>query len=93
MSIIDNLDAQLWVERYRPTKVEDTILPDRIKNVLREYATSKQIRSYTAIGSAGSGKTRSLVNVLSRLRDAQGHRLHLNAQKIHTLLKEELILF
>lgn len=31
MSIIDNLEATLWVERYRPKCVADTILPDRIK--------------------------------------------------------------
>lgn len=67
MSIIDNLDAQLWVEKYRPRCVEDTILPDRIKNVLREYATSKQVRSYTAIGSAGSGKTSSARALLEEL--------------------------
>jgi hypothetical protein len=33
MSIIDNLESQLWVEKYAPQCVEDTILPDRIKNV------------------------------------------------------------
>ena len=28
MSIIDNLESQLWVEKYAPQCVEDTILPD-----------------------------------------------------------------
>ena len=67
MSIIDNLESQLWVEKYAPQCVEDTILPDRIKNVLREYATSKQVRSYTAIGSAGSGKTSSAKALLKEI--------------------------
>ena len=67
MSIIDNLEATIWVERYRPKCVADTILPDRIKNVLKEYADSKQVRSYTAIGSAGSGKTSSARALLEEI--------------------------
>lgn len=67
MSTIDNLEEKLWVERYRPKCVADTILPERIKSVLEEYATSKQVRSYTAIGTAGSGKTSSARALLEEL--------------------------
>lgn len=31
MSLIDNLESQIWTEAYRPHCVEDTILPERIK--------------------------------------------------------------
>ncbi len=39
-------------------------------------------KSFFLFAGAGSGKTRSLVNVLSRFRDEQGEKLYLNAQKI-----------
>ncbi len=39
-------------------------------------------KSFFLFAGAGSGKTRSLVNILSRFREEQGERLHLNAQKI-----------
>lgn len=81
MNIIDNLESKLWVEKYAPLCVEDTILPERIKSVLREYVKSGQIRSYTAIGSPGSGKTSStkaLLNEMDLLEDS----LFINASEV-----------
>ena len=33
----------LWVERYRPTIVEDCILPDSIKNVFQGFVSQQEI--------------------------------------------------
>lgn len=47
----------LWVEKYRPRKVEDCILPDSIKSTFLEYVSRKEIPNLLLSGSAGVGKT------------------------------------
>ena len=47
----------LWVEKYRPAKVEDCILPDGIKKTFQEYVNRKEIPNLLLSGSAGVGKT------------------------------------
>jgi len=47
----------LWVEKYRPNKVEDCILPENIKTTFQEYVNRKQIPNLLLAGSAGVGKT------------------------------------
>ena len=47
----------LWVEKYRPAKVEDCILPDAIKKTFQEYVNRKEIPNLLLSGSAGVGKT------------------------------------
>ena len=47
----------LWVEKYRPQKVEDCILPDTIKTTFQEYVNRKEIPNLLLSGSAGVGKT------------------------------------
>lgn len=47
----------LWVEKYRPAKVEDCILPDAIKTTFQEYVNRKEIPNLLLSGSAGVGKT------------------------------------
>lgn len=66
-NFIDNLENELWVEKYRPHCVADTILPQRIKAFLQECADNKTLKNYTAIGDAGSGKTSSAKALLEEL--------------------------
>jgi DNA polymerase III delta prime subunit len=47
----------LWVEKYRPHKIEDCILPDALKNTFQEYVNRKEIPNLLFAGSAGVGKT------------------------------------
>lgn len=47
----------LWVERYRPKKIEDCILPDRLKKVFQGYVNTKTVPNLMLTGSAGVGKT------------------------------------
>ena len=47
----------LWVEKYRPHKIEDCILPDSIKTTFQEYVNRKEIPNLLLAGSAGVGKT------------------------------------
>jgi len=50
-------DQILWVEKYRPRKVEDCILPDSIKTTFQEYVDRKEIPNLLLSGSPGVGKT------------------------------------
>ena len=47
----------LWVEKYRPQKVADCILPERLKKVFQEYVNKKSIPNLMLTGTAGVGKT------------------------------------
>ena len=51
------MEHLLWVEKYRPAKVEDCILPDTIKTTFQEYVNRKEIPNLLLSGSAGVGKT------------------------------------
>jgi len=47
----------LWVEKYRPRKIEDCILPERLKKPFQEYVNQNQIPNLLLTGGAGVGKT------------------------------------
>jgi DNA polymerase III delta prime subunit len=51
------MEHLLWVEKYRPSKVEDCVLPDAIKSTFQEYVNKKEIPNLLLSGSAGVGKT------------------------------------
>ena len=51
------MEQLLWVEKYRPQKVEDCILPDAIKSTFLEYVARKEIPTLLLSGTAGVGKT------------------------------------
>jgi DNA polymerase III delta prime subunit len=51
------MSEYLYVEKYRPHKIEDCILPDRLKKVFQEYVTEGNIPNLMLTGSAGCGKT------------------------------------
>jgi len=50
-------DHMLWVEKYRPKKIEDCILPDSLKATFQEYVNRKEIPNLLLSGTAGVGKT------------------------------------
>lgn len=52
-----NENEFLWTEKYRPTRVKDTILPQRIKTVFEDIIKSGNIPHLLLSGTAGVGKT------------------------------------
>lgn len=50
-------EHMLWVEKYRPQKIEDCILPEAIKTTFQEYVNRKEIPNLLLSGTAGVGKT------------------------------------
>jgi len=51
------MSEYLLCEKYRPHKVEDTILPYRIKKVFQDYVKEGNIPNLMLTGPAGCGKT------------------------------------
>jgi len=47
----------LWVERYRPNTIEDTILPEKLKAVFQKFVDQDNIPNLLLTGRAGIGKT------------------------------------
>ena len=50
-------EHMLWVEKYRPQKIEDCILPDALKKTFQEFVNRKEIPNLLFCGTAGVGKT------------------------------------
>jgi DNA polymerase III delta prime subunit len=51
------LEEFLYVEKYRPKTVEETILPADLKNTFQQFVNQKNIPNLILSGSAGVGKT------------------------------------
>jgi len=47
----------LWVERYRPQKVAETVLPVELKNTFQQIVDSGEVPNMLFSGTAGVGKT------------------------------------
>jgi DNA polymerase III delta prime subunit len=51
------MEKFLWVEKYRPTKVDECILPSNLKQTFKEFVKQKTIPNLILSGGAGVGKT------------------------------------
>ena len=51
------LEHVLWVEKYRPKRIADTILPNDLKATFQTFVDQKTIPNLILSGSAGVGKT------------------------------------
>lgn len=47
----------LWVEKYRPKTIEDTILPAELKAAFQQFVDQKNVPNLILSGTAGVGKT------------------------------------
>jgi len=51
------MSEYLWVEKYRPKKIEDCILSQDIKETFSQFLSQKEIPNLLLSGTAGTGKT------------------------------------
>lgn len=47
----------LWVEKYRPQRIADCILPESLKKTFQEFVNQKNVPNLLLSGPAGCGKT------------------------------------
>lgn len=47
----------LWVEKYRPSKISETILPTKLKEVFQKMVETGELQNMLFTGTAGLGKT------------------------------------
>lgn len=47
----------LWVEKYRPKKIKETILPLHLKTTFQNFVEQKNVPNLLLVGGAGVGKT------------------------------------
>ncbi len=51
----------LWTEKYRPNRIEDCVLPPRIKDILLEYVKKGDVQNLLFAGGPGIGKTTAAI--------------------------------
>lgn len=61
------LEHYLWVEKYRPKTIADTILPEELKRTFQKFVDQKNIPNLILSGSAGVGKTTAARAMLEEL--------------------------
>ena len=61
---------ELWIEKYRPTKLKDYVLNSDIKEYFKDMIKSKHLQNACFCGIAGSGKT-TLAKLLCNEFDAE----------------------
>jgi len=47
----------LWVEKYRPKRIEDCILTNELKETFKQFINQKELPNLLLSGTAGTGKT------------------------------------
>ena len=51
------MQEHLWVEKYRPTTIEECILPSQLKKDFKQILKQKELQNMLLTGTAGTGKT------------------------------------
>ena len=67
MSLDVKSDELLWVQKYRPQKVADTILPELTKTSFQKFVDTNTIPNLLLAGSPGTGKTTAAKAMLEEL--------------------------
>ena len=57
----------LWVEKYRPSTIEDAILPSELKQTFQQFVDNQHCPNLLLSGSAGCGKTTVAKAMLEQL--------------------------
>lgn len=62
------MENPVWVEKYRPKTIEDTILPENLKRVFQEFVDKNNITANLILsGKAGVGKTTAARAMLEQI--------------------------
>ena len=51
------MQEYLWVEKYRPSKIDECVLPKNLKETFKQFVQSGELPNFLFCGTAGVGKT------------------------------------
>lgn len=51
------MQEYLWVEKYRPQKIDECVLPKALKETFKQFIASGELPNFLFCGTAGVGKT------------------------------------
>ena len=55
----------LWVEKYRPSTLDDVVMSSQNRNIFKKFQESREIPNLLFVGPAGIGKT-SLAKIICK---------------------------
>lgn len=61
------IGKDIWVEKYRPTELDDFILEEHVYNKIKQFIKKKEIPNLLLFGTAGTGKTSIMKYLMSKL--------------------------
>lgn len=61
------MEEVLWAEKYRPSTIDECILPDRLKKKFKQFVADETIPNLLLVGSPGTGKTTVTKAMLNEL--------------------------
>ncbi len=67
MALDMKADELLWVQKYRPQRIADSILPDVTKTAFQKFVDTENIPNLLLTGSPGTGKTTAAKAMLEEL--------------------------
>lgn len=67
MALDAKIDEVLWVEKYRPRLIDDTILPQKTKDTFKKFVSDQSIPNLLLTGGPGMGKTTIAKAMLNEL--------------------------
>lgn len=82
---MSNLRDKLWIAKYAPTNLDETIMSDEIKTKMEEMVRTKDIPNLGFFGSAGTGKTTTGKVLLDVLDVDPGDIMFVNASDVNSV--------
>jgi replication factor C small subunit len=69
MSLKEEIENQVWVNKYKPKSIDDVLIEPSMKEKFKEFIETKEIPNLIFPGNAGNGKTtcaKILANAISK---------------------------
>lgn len=82
----------LWVEKYRPQKLEEVVLSDANRSLFQSFIDKKEIPHLMLVGRPGSGKT-TVAKILVRELEAEALELNASDERGIDVIRNKVQLF